>query len=63
MLSLEQCRGIDPNLKNVPDDELAAALTALYGFGELAMEEFRENQRVPKIPFGLQLDSDNCGTL
>ena len=53
MLSLEQCRKIDPTLNDLPDDELEAALMALYGLGQAALEDLKE--RLPcfqKSPLG-----------
>ena len=58
MLTLEQCRKIDPALCDTPDEELAAALGILYGFGQLAIEDY-ESKGVPKIPLGFELDSKN----
>jgi hypothetical protein len=40
MLSLEQCRKIDPNLNDVPDQELEAALLVLYGLGKIALDKW-----------------------
>ena len=63
MLSLEQCRKIDPDLKNVSDDELTTVLNLLYGFADLAIDEYEEKKRVPKFPLGSQIDFKNCDTL
>jgi hypothetical protein len=37
VLSLTQCRKIDPSLNDVPDEELAAALEDAYAFARLAL--------------------------
>lgn len=62
MLSLEQCRKVDPDLKDIPDEELMGVLKVLYEFGNLVMDSY-EKKLIPKIPFGSQPDSDNCGTV
>jgi hypothetical protein len=62
MLSLKRCREIDPELISTSDEELTVALEVLYGFAELAIDRAVEI-RVPKIPLGSQIDSNNCGNV
>ncbi len=40
MLSIEQARKIDPELNNLPDEEVFDILKDLYGFGQLAYEKW-----------------------
>lgn len=53
MLSLEQCRRIDPDLASVPDEEIQAALGQLYEMAELAFEVWSsEKAAVPNSHLG-----------
>ncbi len=44
MLSPEECRRIDPSLKDLSDEELEAVLKALYGLGRLAFDLWSEGR-------------------
>jgi hypothetical protein len=50
MLSLERCRKIDPILKDIPDKELEEVLVALYGLGQLALDQIVLNKGFQKSP-------------
>ncbi len=57
MLSLEQCRQIEPDLEKVSDEEVTRIRNLLYGLGQLAYETW-DNDRVDekndsKSPLGL----------
>lgn len=45
MLSLEQCRKIDPSLKELSDEELLQVCDDLYGLGKLALDNFARVMR------------------
>ncbi len=51
MLTLEECKKIDPDLRNISDEELKAIRDCLYGLGELAIKDWMRT--VPKIPLGI----------
>lgn len=44
MISLEQCRKIDPKLDNLSDEKLTHIRDLLYEFGYLAMETYIEDK-------------------
>ncbi len=44
MISLEQCRKIDPKLSRLSDEELTRVRDLLYEFGFLALETFMEDK-------------------
>jgi len=44
MISLEQCREVDPKLVKLSDEELTRVRDLLYEFGFLAMETYIENK-------------------
>ena len=41
MLSIEQARKIEPELKNFSDQEVLEVLNDMYGIGELAFEKWQ----------------------
>lgn len=45
MLSLEECRKIDPSLSDLTDDELRSVRDDLYVLGELALDSYIEKTR------------------
>ena len=51
MLSLEQCRKIDPRLKDMPDEAVAKIRDLLYEVGQLAFDTWTE-ENGSKYPFG-----------
>jgi hypothetical protein len=51
MLSLDQIRRIDPNLSDIPDEELLKIRNKLYGIVDLALDNL-EKAGVPKSPLG-----------
>ena len=53
MLSLEQCREIDPRLRDLPDELVEEIRDKLYALGQLAFDEWTEEQDVSKIPVGI----------
>lgn len=57
MLSLEQCRKIDPRLELLPDEEVLKLLESLYGLGQLAFESYIKENAGSKNPEGLLLSS------
>lgn len=50
MLSIEQCRKVDPAIKDLPDEEVARLRDALYGFGQLAFEVWQSEKFGSKNP-------------
>jgi len=53
MLSLEDCRKIDPELNNISDQELEAIRDCLYGLGNLAIEDWIRENSGSNFPLGL----------
>jgi|GEM_PF-1340856 len=51
MLTLEQCRTIDPTLADLSDEELRSVRDALYDLAYTALDEFKEVGS--KFPNGL----------
>lgn len=45
MLSIEECKKIDPSLADLTDDELRAVRNDLYVLGELALDSYIEKTR------------------
>lgn len=52
MLSLEQCRKIEPSLSELTDDEQKKIVDELYSFAGLALDSYMK-KAVPKIPVGI----------
>ena len=52
MISLEQCRKIDPSLGNLTDEELTEVRNALYELGNIAFKTWG-NKKFPTFPRGL----------
>ncbi len=44
MLTLEQCRRIDPDLANLPDDELLALRDKLYAVANTALDSLGRHE-------------------
>jgi len=51
MMSLDECRKIDPRLKDLPDEAVAKIRDLLYEMGQLAFDTWQENGG-SKYPFG-----------
>lgn len=50
MLSPEQCRKIDPSLKDLSDEELGRIIVSLYQLGGLAFDSWLAKSGVSKNP-------------
>lgn len=50
MLSVEQCRKIDPSIKDLSDEQLRGVIEALYQLGELAFDSWLAKSGVSKNP-------------
>ena len=50
MLSLSQCRKIDPSLNNLTDEELSETIGSLYELGGLIFDDWVENGGGSKYP-------------
>jgi len=50
MISINQAREIDPNLKDLSDEELEKVLLELYELGGLALEAYFDRKEAAKIP-------------
>jgi hypothetical protein len=59
MLSIEDCKKIDPRLALLSDEEVEKIRDHLYLVAELAIENFLEELTVPKIPLGYGLKKKN----
>lgn len=53
MLSLEECRKIDPSLKDCSDDQVREIRDALYEFGKLAIDLWLDAKGGSKNPLGV----------
>jgi hypothetical protein len=63
MFSLDQARKIDPDLASLSDGELRALLETMYGFANLACDEWFESDKVPKIPLGYSPEKERHGSM
>jgi len=55
MLTVKQCRNIDPELATISDEELGAVLEQLYGLGNMAFDLWAAaRDGVSKYPLGVQ---------
>ena len=66
MLTLEQCRAVDPRLESLSDEELRQARDSLYELVELAFDLWlKEHQEVSSnsAPDGLLQDFDSRSTM
>jgi hypothetical protein len=52
MLTLEQCRQIDPELKKLSDEELTKVREALYKLGQIIFDDWITEKRGSKYPVG-----------
>jgi len=50
MLTLEQCRKIEPKLNGLPDEEVLDIVKDMYGLGQLAFEKWVKEKGVSKNP-------------
>ena len=65
MLSIEQLKKIDPNLKNLTDKDFEIVRAKLYDLGQFVFEEWLKDRNKPKAvpihPIGLSLSiSGSC---
>ena len=56
MLTLEQCRRIDPALNRLSDDELTKVRDALYKLGQIIFDDWLTERRGSKYPVGVLRD-------
>ncbi len=53
MVTPNDCRKIDPSLKDVSDEDLKEVLKTLYGLGELGLESYFDVSKNRRRVFGL----------
>lgn len=53
MITLDDCRKIDPSLRHMSDEELKKVLETLYGLGALALESYSNVSKNPDGVSGL----------
>lgn len=53
MLSLEECRKIDPTLNELTDEQVREIRDALYEFGQLAIDLWLDAKGGSKNPLGV----------
>lgn len=53
MLTLEQCRQIDPELNKLSDEELVKVRDALYKLGQIIFDDWRTETYGSKYPVGV----------
>ena len=64
MISLDELKRIDPNLKKYSDTELEKIRALLYSLGQLAIESFLDNKSVSTIsPKGIAIEKDFVSNL
>ena len=63
MLSVEQLRKIDPELKHLSDDEVLQVCNTFYALGQIMYEDWEAQRGGSKNPFGVLQDSTESGTL
>ena len=57
MISLDECRKIQPELADLPDEEVSKIRELLYGLGQLVFETWNEEKSGSKNPLGSLTDS------
>ena len=57
MISLDECRKIQPELADLPDEEVSKIRELLYGLGQLVFETWHEKENGSKNPLGSLTDS------
>ncbi len=64
MLSIAQCRKIDPELYGMTDEELEGVLVSLYALGHLSFDLWAASREcVSKYPLGVQTEVPSSGTV
>ena len=58
MLTLEQCRQIDPDLSKLSDEELAKIRDALYKLGQIIFDDWLTETYGSKYPVGVLRNSE-----
>ena len=58
MLTLEQCRQIDPELNKLSDEELKRVRDALYKLGQIIFDDWLTEKHGSKYPIGVLRNSD-----
>ncbi len=53
MISLEQCKKIDPQLENLSDEDIEKLRDSLYAIAELALESYFDEKSGSKNPVGV----------
>ena len=57
MISLDELKRIDPNLKKYSDEDLTKIRALLYSLGQLAIESFLDKKNVSTIsPKGIAIE-------
>jgi len=57
MISLDECRKIQPELADLPDEEVSKIRELLYGLGQLVFETWHEEKSGSKNQLGSLTDS------
>ena len=57
MISLDECRKIQPELADLPDEEVSKIRELMYGLGQLVFETWNEKKSDSKNPLGSLTDS------
>ncbi len=52
MISLDECRKLESDLMNLPDEEVTKIRNLMYGLGQLIYETWDEERTDSKIPLG-----------
>ena len=52
MISLDECRKLEPDLTKLSDEEVTKIRNLMYGLGQLIYETWDEERSDSKIPLG-----------
>jgi len=64
MISLDELKRIDPNLKKYSDEDLTKIRALLYSLGQLAIESFLDKKSVSTIsPKGIAIEKELVSNL
>jgi len=58
MLTLEECRHLDPTLKKLSDEELTKVRDALYELGRIIFDDWRSTNFGSNYPVGVLRNFD-----
>ena len=63
MISLEKCKIIDSELKNLSDEEVVDIRDTFYRLGQLIFDDWLENKAISKYPIGVLQKLENSNKM